>query len=103
LRGERTGIRYRLADRVTVQVARVDLEARRIEFRLVREQERKALIAGESEPASPRKDKRKGESVEERRARIERTQGRGAHSGGQRDKGAGGSSGLNRARGRGRR
>ena len=35
LRGERTGIRYRLTDAVHVQVARVDLEARRIEFRLV--------------------------------------------------------------------
>jgi len=36
LRGERTGIRYRLTDAVQVQVARVDLEARRIEFRLVK-------------------------------------------------------------------
>ena len=34
LRGERTGIRYRLTDRVRVQIARVDLESRRIEFRL---------------------------------------------------------------------
>jgi ribonuclease R len=36
LRGERTGIRYRLTDRIHVQVARVDLEARRMEFRLVK-------------------------------------------------------------------
>ena len=35
LRGERTGMRYRLTDSVQVQVAKVDLEARRIEFRLV--------------------------------------------------------------------
>jgi ribonuclease R len=28
LRGERTGIRYRLSDRVRVQVSRVDLDAR---------------------------------------------------------------------------
>jgi ribonuclease R len=35
LRGERTGMRYRLTDSLQVQVARVDLEARRIEFRLV--------------------------------------------------------------------
>jgi len=35
LRGERTGMRYRLTDAVQVQVARVDLEARRIEFKLV--------------------------------------------------------------------
>ena len=33
LRGERTGMRYRLTDKVQVQVSRVDLEARRIEFR----------------------------------------------------------------------
>ena len=35
LRGERSGIRYRLTDTVHVQVSRVDLDARRIEFRLV--------------------------------------------------------------------
>jgi ribonuclease R len=33
LRGERTGIRYRLSDRVRVQVSRVDLDARKIDFR----------------------------------------------------------------------
>ncbi len=43
LRGERTGIRYRLTDAVQVQVARVDLEARRIEFRLVQGTTFKAL------------------------------------------------------------
>jgi len=36
LRGERTGKRYRLTDELDVQVSRVDLEARRIEFRMVR-------------------------------------------------------------------
>jgi ribonuclease R len=36
LRGERTGQRFRLTDPLTVQVSRVDLEARKIEFRLVR-------------------------------------------------------------------
>lgn len=50
LRGERTGIRFRLTDQVQVQVARVDLEARRIEFRLVKGTGFKALKA-ESEPA----------------------------------------------------
>ncbi|MEW5889630.1 MAG: ribonuclease R [Pseudomonadota bacterium] len=38
LRGERTGARYRLADRVSVQVVRVDLETTRIDFRLVEEE-----------------------------------------------------------------
>jgi ribonuclease R len=37
LRGERTGIRYRMSDRVRVQVSRVDLDARKIDFRLVRD------------------------------------------------------------------
>jgi ribonuclease R len=52
LRGERTGIRYRLTDPVQVQVARVDLEARRIEFRLVKEATSyKALQKAVTEPA----------------------------------------------------
>jgi ribonuclease R len=43
LRGERTGIRYHIGDRVRVQVSRVDLDGRKIDFRLVREGE--ALLA----------------------------------------------------------
>ena len=39
LRGERTGIRYALGSRVQVQVSRVDLDGRRIDFRLVTEGE----------------------------------------------------------------
>lgn len=72
LRGERTGLRYRLGDRVHVQVARVDLEARRIEFKLVRPTDRKTLLAAPGESAQPKPGKtarKKGESVEERRAR----------------------------------
>lgn len=37
LRGERSGKRYKLTDRVMVQVSRVDLDARRIDLRLVDE------------------------------------------------------------------
>ncbi len=37
LRGERTGKRYQLTDRVTVQVSRVDLDARKIDLMLVDE------------------------------------------------------------------
>jgi ribonuclease R len=37
LRGERTGIRYSLGAKVRVQVSRVDLDGRKIDFRLVRE------------------------------------------------------------------
>jgi ribonuclease R len=58
LRGERTGMRYRLTDKMQVQVARVDLEARRIEFKLVKgvtyEGLRKA-IKRDSAPAPERK------------------------------------------------
>lgn len=35
LRGERSGIRFRLTDEIQVQVSRVDLDSRRIEFRVV--------------------------------------------------------------------
>ena len=49
LRGERTGIRYRLTDRVHVLVSRVDLDARRIEFSLVKPgQDRNNLSGGAS-------------------------------------------------------
>jgi len=49
LRGERTGIRYAIGTRVRVQVSRVDLDGRRIDFRLVRE--------GEEIPPRTSKDK----------------------------------------------
>ena len=39
LRGERSGIRYSIGTRVQVQVSRVDLDGRRIDFRLVTEGE----------------------------------------------------------------
>jgi len=39
LRGERSGIRYAIGTRVRVQVSRVDLDGRRIDFRLVSEGE----------------------------------------------------------------
>jgi ribonuclease R len=49
LRGERTGIRYAIGSRVRVQVSRVDLDGRRIDFRLVTE--------GADLPARSGKDK----------------------------------------------
>lgn len=45
LRGERTGIRYALGTRVQVQVSRVDLDGRRIDFRLVSGDEELVLRA----------------------------------------------------------
>jgi ribonuclease R len=55
LRGERTGRRFKLNDELHVQVSRVDLEARRIEFRLVERFGMKALMApnGVSPPRNP--------------------------------------------------
>jgi ribonuclease R len=84
LRGERTGIRYRLTDAVQVQVSRVDLEARRIEFRLVKGTGFKELqksVAGTETPP-PRRVKRaapakpealKGSTSRERRAAAKRS------------------------------
>jgi ribonuclease R len=39
LRGERTGTRYAIGTRVRIQVSRVDLDGRKIDFRLVQEGE----------------------------------------------------------------
>ncbi|MEZ5719617.1 MAG: ribonuclease R [Burkholderiaceae bacterium] len=49
LRGERSGIRYAIGTRVRVQVSRVDLDGRRIDFRLVNE--------GEEQGVRPARDK----------------------------------------------
>ncbi|HBD34022.1 MAG TPA: ribonuclease R, partial [Cupriavidus sp.] len=48
------GIRYRLTDRVRVQVSRVDLDARKIDFRLVQEPSAKTLRARAGVPEQPR-------------------------------------------------
>ncbi len=45
LRGERTGIRYAIGARVRVQVSRVDLDGRKIDFRIVREAENERLLS----------------------------------------------------------
>jgi ribonuclease R len=81
LRGERTGMRYRLTDAVQVQVARVDLEARRIEFRLVKGTSYKALKSASDAPparrikraASAKPEALKGATASERRAEAKRS------------------------------
>ena len=45
LRGERSGMRYALGTRLRVQVSRVDLDGRKIDFRLVHEGEDKGAVA----------------------------------------------------------
>ena len=57
LRGERTGIRYQLTDRVTVQVSRVDLDARRIDLRLVTEPGIRTQLKNEARQAMGKRDK----------------------------------------------
>ncbi len=44
LRGERSGLRYAVGSRVRVQVSRVDLDGRKIDFRMVREGETEQLL-----------------------------------------------------------
>ena len=45
LRGERSGVRYAIGTRVRVQVSRVDLDGRKIDFRMVREGEGERVVA----------------------------------------------------------
>jgi ribonuclease R len=74
LRGERTGIRYAIGTRVRVQVSRVDLDGRKIDFRLVNEGE--ALLAVTSRAM---KDKTGGHTGElPAQERSENHQSRGA-------------------------
>ncbi|WP_235581411.1 ribonuclease R [Rhizobacter sp. Root29] len=60
LRGERSGVRYTVGARVRVQVSRVDLDGRKIDFRMVHEG------ADDGIPARPRKvvDKTSGAAAE---------------------------------------
>jgi ribonuclease R len=66
LRGERTGIRYTMGTRVRVQVSRVDLDGRKIDFRMVREGEGDRLLT-RGQPAKAggeRAAERGGEKVD---------------------------------------
>ncbi len=53
LRGERTGIRYGIGSRVRIQVSRVDLDGRKIDFRLVREADELLPRNGKEAAGSP--------------------------------------------------
>lgn len=81
LRGERTGKRYRLTDEVHVQITRVDLEARRIDFALVENPlsydavQREIQRGGEEPPArrykkaaKPKPEALRGMTAKQRRA-----------------------------------
>lgn len=53
LRGERTGIRYGIGSRVRIQVSRVDLDGRKIDFRLVRDVDELLPRNGKEAAGSP--------------------------------------------------
>jgi ribonuclease R len=97
LRGERTGIRYAIGTRVRVQVSRVDLDGRKIDFRLVREGEELLTRAMKDKTGGRATDLPEQERGASRRGgeprgdkRVEKRSGQGAG-------GRGGSSGGSRA------
>ncbi|HEY8101926.1 MAG TPA: ribonuclease R [Burkholderiaceae bacterium] len=62
LRGERTGIRYQLTDKVTVQVSRVDLDARKIDLRLVTEPGIRTILKNEARRADAEQSRDKSKA-----------------------------------------
>jgi ribonuclease R len=61
LKGERSGMNFRLGDRVIIRVARVDLDEKKIDFELIqKEGSAKKVIAA---PDKPKKRRRKKKSV----------------------------------------
>jgi len=86
LRGERTGIRYALGSRVQVQVSRVDLDGRRIDFRLVSGNDDLLLRAMRDKTgAAPGAD---GSGVMEREGKARRNRQDDGASNGRSSKGA---------------
>jgi ribonuclease R len=61
LRGERTGVRYGVGTRVQVQVSRVDLDGRKIDFRMVRDAQGERQLA----PGRPGRTPAKAIAVDE--------------------------------------
>jgi ribonuclease R len=90
LRGERTGVRYAIGTRVRVQVSRVDLDGRKIDFRLLHEGDELQAVTHRA-----MKDKTGGHTAE--LPAQERRASRGA--GEARGKGAAGRSGARAATG----
>ncbi len=63
LRGERSGIRYVVGTRVRVQVSRVDLDGRKIDFRLVRDGDDALVARSRRDKPSERNEAMTGEIV----------------------------------------
>jgi ribonuclease R len=72
LRGERTGRRFRLTDELHVQVSRVDLEARRIEFRPVQRLGYREVVSAGAKPrtGAPHETRRKAAPPKTEEARL---------------------------------
>ena len=78
LRGERSGARYAIGTRVRVQVSRVDLDSRKIDFRLVREGELDPMQQrGGRKPATAALDEVKAQDRNLKRARVKAVASRG--------------------------
>jgi ribonuclease R len=71
LRGERTGRRYKLTDRIRVKVARVDLEARKIDLALVGMEEKGVRVPVVAAPEPERKPARARKTKPEAAPSIE--------------------------------
>ncbi|WP_415205575.1 ribonuclease R [Pseudorhodoferax sp.] len=80
LRGERTGIRYAIGTRVRVQVSRVDLDGRKIDFRLIREGE-ELLARAMKEKGVPRDRPGPGGRVDAGGGRSKAQKGRDGKAG----------------------
>ena len=72
LRGERTGTRYAIGTRVRIQVSRVDLDGRKIDFRLVQD--------GEGLVSRAMVDKGMGRDTKARSPKPERSEPQGKHT-----------------------
>jgi ribonuclease R len=82
LRGERTGIRYALGSRVQVQVSRVDLDGRRIDFRLITNDEDLTLRAMRDKNGNQDSDGKSDRASKSRRSRVSGNSDRGLSKGG---------------------
>ncbi len=72
LRGERSGVRYAIGTRVRIQVSRVDLDGRRIDFRMVRDgEELRSSTAGRKSPAAQGAARGSGKKATEELAELE--------------------------------
>ncbi len=77
LRGERTGIRHAIGSRLRVQVSRVDLDARRIDFVLARESQdllARALRDKGVQPTTPSRDRKSRAKTTEHATRPPRSE-----------------------------